>query len=210
MHYNKTNRKKYIGYTFSMLDRWENQGNKYKTCPRFWSSITHYGWDGFEHIILYQTKNKEEAERIEQYYIDLFQTTKEEYGYNLTKGGSGGNTHIAWTDERKRLYSQRCKEELTRRKVDGNWQKNLSKAQKLRWQKVKEGLLSKPSNPRGAQVHNARAVKCLETGKIYPCCADAVENMGYPRSKSSYISRVAKGERKTFQGYHWEFVDDIV
>lgn len=208
MHYNKSNGKKYIGYTFSLLDRWHGNGQKYKTCPRFWSSIVHYGWDNFEHIVICKCKNKADANRMEQYYIELFDTTNPSCGYNMTKGGTGGNTHIGWTEERKQQYSQTCKKELEKRKKDSQYAQNLSKAQKKRWEKIRKGILQYPNHPTGGDVHNAKKVKCVETGKIYDCCADAVEELGYKRSKSSRISRVAQGYRKTFQGYHWEFVNE--
>lgn len=42
-HTNKINNKVYIGKTTDIKNRWRNGGIHYKTCPRFWSAIQHYG-----------------------------------------------------------------------------------------------------------------------------------------------------------------------
>lgn len=207
-HINKINGKCYIGYTNDVFSRWENNGYKYKSCPRFWSAIVHYGWDSFEHIILEDKLSYDKALEKEKYYIKKYNALNFEYGYNLTEGGTGGNTHIGWTEPRKREYSRTCTRELQRRVENGEWSKNLSEAQKERWKKIKQGLLPQPNLPKGKEVHNARAVKNIETNEIFDCCADAVESLGYPRSKSNRISRVANGIRHTFAGYHWEFIDE--
>lgn len=207
-HINKYDNKQYIGYTENLQDRWENNGIKYKTCPRFWSAICHYGWDAFSHIILYKSENREDALAKEKEYINYYNTTDLRYGYNLAEGGTGGNTHLGWSEQRKQQYSETCKKELQRRYALTNWKENLSKAQRKRWEKIKNGEMSSPCHPTGGEVHNAKKVKCIETGKIYACCADAVEELGYDRSKSSRISRVANGLRHTFCGFHWEFIDE--
>lgn len=47
-----------------------------------------------------------------------------------------------------------------------------------------------------------KAVKCLETGVIYPFVRDAEEKTGINRSN---ISRCCSGKRQTAGGYHWEY-----
>ena len=60
MHINKINNKKYIGITCQKAnERWRN-GKGYKT-GRFKKSIDKYGWDNFEHIILFDNLTKDEA-----------------------------------------------------------------------------------------------------------------------------------------------------
>lgn len=53
MHDNKVNHKKYIGITGQdPEERWRH-GTNYRTCVAFNRAIQKYGWDGFDHIILY-------------------------------------------------------------------------------------------------------------------------------------------------------------
>ena len=53
IHRNKINNKLYIGQTCQTPEkRWDN-GRGYKTSERFYNAIQKYGWNNFEHIILY-------------------------------------------------------------------------------------------------------------------------------------------------------------
>lgn len=54
MHENKTNHKKYIGITSKPPEkRWKNGAN-YQNCHAMRRAIEKYGWDGFDHIILFE------------------------------------------------------------------------------------------------------------------------------------------------------------
>ena len=204
IHTNLKNGKVYIGQTNDIERRWNDNGIKYRRSPRFWSAIQHYGWNYFSHEILENNLTKEKANEREQYYIKLYDATNLEKGYNLTSGGTGGNTHQYWSEERKQQYSNNCKKENERRIKETDWKEKLSQAQKQRWKKEKEtGQLR--NIPKGKTHPYSKPVICLETNQYFDSCADAVESLGYPRSKSGYISRVANGQRNTFQGYHWTY-----
>ena len=87
-HKNKINNKIYIGITSRKPeDRWGSNGNNYKTSPYFYAAIQKYGWDNFEHNILYTNLTKEEACLKEQELIKYFNSMNREYGYNQTSGG---------------------------------------------------------------------------------------------------------------------------
>lgn len=55
----------------------------------FYNAIKKYSWDGFEHIIFASNLTQDEAEKMEQTLITLFQTYDNKYGYNIKLGGSG-------------------------------------------------------------------------------------------------------------------------
>lgn len=81
------NGKIYIGITGRKPeDRWQN-GKGYKYNTHFWNAIQKYGWDGFEHVILNNNLTKEEARLKEIEYIKLYNTTNQDKGYNLKRGG---------------------------------------------------------------------------------------------------------------------------
>lgn len=95
MHVNKTNQKKYIGYTSKSLNiRWGKNGNRYykESQTYFFNAIKKYGWDNFEHIILAEVETLNEARALEKQYIKTYHTCiydPECWGYNMTFGGEG-------------------------------------------------------------------------------------------------------------------------
>lgn len=87
IHINKYNNKKYVGITCQQVnERWRN-GNGYKDNNHFFNSIKKYGWDGFDHIILYENLTQKEAFLLEKIYISALNTIA--HGYNHTAGGEG-------------------------------------------------------------------------------------------------------------------------
>lgn len=88
-HQNKINGKKYFGITCKVPKyRWGRDGHEY--APYYFGrAVAKYGWDNFEHIILYSGLNKETAIMFEKYLIAEFNTQNDIFGYNLTSGGDG-------------------------------------------------------------------------------------------------------------------------
>ena len=87
-HINKINNKRYIGITKDKpVDRWGKDGNGYKT-QVFGRAIEKYGWDNFEHKILFENLSKKEAENKEIELIAFYQSNKPDYGYNVSGGGN--------------------------------------------------------------------------------------------------------------------------
>lgn len=90
-HQNKVNGKVYVGQTNrSLMDRFGQDGKKYSNNLEFWSDIKTFGWDNFDHLILLDNLNKEEADYYEDFFIKLFNSTESEFGYNHKGGGSAG------------------------------------------------------------------------------------------------------------------------
>lgn len=87
IHINKTNGKKYIGQTKQSLDQRFRHGKGYKNSPKFYGAIEKYGWDGFEHILLFDKLTLEEANKKEEELIKEYKTTNDLYGYNIAYGG---------------------------------------------------------------------------------------------------------------------------
>lgn len=87
LHRNKCNGKVYIGITSRPPNqRWKN-GYGYCDQSLFWNAIQKYGWDSFEHEILYENLTQTDAERLEQELIDKYQSNNREFGYNMATGG---------------------------------------------------------------------------------------------------------------------------
>ena len=87
-HQNRINGKKYIGITSRKPEnRWGQFGQNYGFY--FGNAIAKYGWDNFEHYVIYSGLTKDEAVMFEQYFIEEFNTKNTLFGYNLTAGGDG-------------------------------------------------------------------------------------------------------------------------
>lgn len=99
-HINKISGKIYIGQTCykNINQRWR-YGEGYKHSPHFYNAIQKYGWDNFEHIILFENIcGYELADVIERELIKKYQSNNPKYGYNISDGGSYGKK---LTDETK-------------------------------------------------------------------------------------------------------------
>lgn len=84
------NGKQYVGITKQdVIKRWAN-GEGYKNCTYFYNAIQKYGWENFQHIILYTGLSREEACEIEKNLIEELDLLNPEKGYNLKTGGRYG------------------------------------------------------------------------------------------------------------------------
>ena len=82
--------KKYVGITGdSPKNRWDS-GHGYRRNPHFWNAIQKYGWNNFEHLILYTDLTKDEAKEYEIKLIKEYNLTNKKYGYNVSEGGDLG------------------------------------------------------------------------------------------------------------------------
>lgn len=105
-HINKINGKRYIGQTrTSVYKRWGKDGHEYtRKSPDspFARAILKYGWDNFEHQILFENLTHDEANQKEIELIAFYQSNNKEYGYNIT---AGGHTNTL-TEEQKKYKSE--------------------------------------------------------------------------------------------------------
>ena len=86
VHINKVNGKRYYGITSQTpKQRWKN-GKGYKN-QHFTNSISKYGWDGFDHIIIARDLTEDEAKWLEVEMIAAHNTNDKRYGYNFRNCG---------------------------------------------------------------------------------------------------------------------------
>ena len=100
MHVNKTNGKLYIGQTKKNINQRWLKGEGYKPCTHFYRAIQKYGWDNFEHIVLFENLEKEIANIVEEELIKKYHTTDKNFGYNLR---SGGENYLHSEESKKRM-----------------------------------------------------------------------------------------------------------
>lgn len=84
LYTNTVNNKVYVGRTMQSLKARANKhGSGYKSCTKFWNAICKYGWDKFRLEILAENISYEESVRLEKYYIQLYKSNQQEFGYNI-------------------------------------------------------------------------------------------------------------------------------
>lgn len=86
--------KVYIGCTINSLELRAGVGGAgYKQCGAFWDAIQKFGWDSIKSEIIEEIDSEELAHQRETYWIEYYQATNPDFGYNrcLTKKGNSSS-----------------------------------------------------------------------------------------------------------------------
>ena len=205
MHVNKLNDKKYIGITCQTPSRrWQN-GYGYKK-QAFYNAIKKYGWDNFDHIILFEKLSEEEACEKEIELISKYKSDNKLYGYNITHGGENGHNDL-WNDKDYRdAQIEERKSRFKDESYKNNWINSLHIAFNQDDYKEKQSKNTKGRWKSGEfdEVH-CKKIICLETGESYKSITDASNITGICRSD---IGKCCLGQMKTANGYHWQYYND--
>ena len=104
MHINKINDKKYIGITCQMpRKRWKN-GYGYDVGCYFRNAIDKYGWNNFEHVVLFKNLSQKQAKEKEIELIKKYNTMNRNLGYNRTEGGDGCQGIIMSNETKQKFF----------------------------------------------------------------------------------------------------------
>lgn len=126
------NKKIYIGITKqSPKNRFQN-GLGYRKSPYFWKAINKYGWEKFEHKILFENLSKKDAEQKEIELIAEYKSNDRQYGYNIANGGNCKETISEETREKIRKSRIGKKATLESRVKMSISQKNISLESRLK------------------------------------------------------------------------------
>lgn len=211
-HTNKINGKVYIGQTKQKPEyRW-NYGYGYKNCPLFYNAIKKYGWDNFQHTILFIGLNKKQANDIEKSLIEAYKANNDDYGYNLAEGGYDTDKSIQIVClETEKVYKNAtiCGEELN---IDKTHIRGCCRGERLTaggyhfdyynlyLEKIEA---DKDYRAKKINVIQGRSIICVETGKIYRNITEARDAIGL--KSSSTMTYALKNKNHTAGGYHWQY-----
>ena len=216
-HKNKINGKVYIGITSQKPEqRWRN-GEGYKSSPYFYSAIQKYGWDNFEHNILFTELTKEEACLKEQELIKQFDSMNREHGYNSTSGGD----IFSMNEETKQKISQAmmgnknglghpCSEEKKKKISEAQKGREFTKEHK---QKLSEAAKNRhvPCSEDKKQIlkekSHKKPVYCEELDKVFESVQECGRQLGI---FATNISKLCNGRGKTLKGYHLRYYNDTI
>ena len=203
-HTNKVNGLVYIGITCQKPKRrWKN-GKGYIENEYFWEDIEKYGWDGFDHEILYSGLSETQAVVLEVSLIAYYDLTNREKGYNKSEGGD-----IVSEESRRKMSETRKgmvrSEEHCR---------NLSKS--LKGHTVSEKTRKKQSEAKkgrtGAKCPNSKTVICLTTGEVFESVKEAKRLTGISQGNISSVCRRERnyaGKLPDGTPLKWKYIKDL-
>lgn len=227
--------KAYIGITGDRPeDRWKKGGGYLKknkngeyTQPAIANAIKKYGWNNFEHIVFMDKLTKQEACRIEETPIALFDTQNVNHGYNIQKGGNSGNVGLKMNEdirnkikklmqgknqgENNPFYGKHHTEEAKKKiseHCNGMKGKKLSEEskEKMRCAALERfnGINGEKERRRLSEAMSDSAKKtaiiCIETNQFFKSISDASKE--YNINKGA-IHQVLDKSNRTAKGYHW-------
>lgn len=177
-HTNKTNGKKYVGITSQKpMDRWNN-GKHYERHKAFYADIVKFGWDNFQHEILFENLTETEAQEKEVELIEAWELLNADKGYNKTRGG-------------KTIHLNDDAIEKLRARFTGD--KNPFFNQK---HTDETKMLMRRNRPK-------KQVICFDTGNVYESTREAERQTG---AYHGDISKCCKGTLNVAGGKRWEYV----
>lgn len=114
---NNINSKKYVGFTKQTV---EERFNGHCKSPYYiGNAIRKHGRENFTIKVLVENITKEEADKLEKYYIrELDTLAKNGKGYNIAEGGQGGNTFVGMSEEQKAAFSKTMSEAAIKREAN--------------------------------------------------------------------------------------------
>lgn len=176
----------YIGVTsLNLRQRFQN-GKGYKNCRLMKKAIEKFGWESIKKEVLYTTNNKEEAYNKEEYFIALFKSSDEKYGYNIEDGGLKNYLK----GEKNSFYGKHHTDE-----------------QKRKWSLARKGKKAWNKGITGNKTKVNKNVLCVETGKIYEGTREIERELNILHSSISRCCS-SKYPNKTAGGYHWKYIKE--
>lgn len=131
-HTNKVNGKRYIGLTCQKPNQRFRNGNGYKDNKHFYAAIQKYGWDNFEHSILFDNLTQTEAQEKEIYLIAKYNPRNPLFGYNITPGGNvcSGSDSPWYGKHHTEATKQKMSEQRTGVHKTEEWKRRISESNK--------------------------------------------------------------------------------
>lgn len=181
--------KVYIGLTGQKPEeRWKN-GKGYHGNPYLLNAIDKYGWENFNHEILYSNLSYEEANALEYKTIKEYKSNQREFGYNIQ---NGGNSTDKLGEEVKNKISDTLKEYFRNHDSPMYGKKHTEES-------IVKNLLPQKTRKEVQQID-------IVTGEViatYPSQSAAARAIGTTHTGISYACR---GKYKQLRGYRWQYV----
>ncbi len=227
---NIANNKVYIGKTSKTLEErkqnhLKNRKYVYKR-SHFYNAIDIYGEEVFLWEVIDSAEDETNLNKKEIFWIDFYKATDRDKGYNMTIGGTSGNTNITKSEEEKQIIysktarkkekhhfygvkrSKECRNKITESLISWHSSHKHPSLGKKRTENQKQkmsvshiGLQTRGNNGK------AKRVICIETGEIFACFKDAAEAI-YGDAKYWYNINYSIGNRKAVKTFSWKEIEE--
>lgn len=200
-----------------------------KDCNRhLYAAVQKYGWDAFRTYVIEQFDTLDEAEiaSAELRYIDAFDTTSRQNGFNLRRDSStkmivhdetlarmsevssgerNGNFGNKWTDEQKGRMSDIAKVRHASGKYGDEWKAKISKASSATWSDADKKNRMAESVSVAKQKFNFE--QYTRTGEFVRAWGSIKEIVSEnPTYKWQNIYSVCNGYKPTYMDHIWKKV----
>ena len=224
-HRNKTNGFEYIGMTGRKIKaRWSGKALSYANCKNFENALKQYGWDGFEHLILFSGLTKDEAAQKETELIreniakcisynvrddndwlgNLRKRQVDVYDLNGTLVDTCESIHEAglkYKTAETHAYYCACGKKKT---VHGKYVFAFRGDDIDISERLKEAAIDRRY---GFPAHNRKKVRMMSLDgseiRVFDSATEASEFIG---SHVSTLVTCCKGKIKSCKGYKWSYV----
>lgn len=193
MHRNKINKKVYIGITKQKCeDRWRHDGLGYQNQIKFFRAILKYGWDNFEHLILFENLSELEASQKERELIILYDSYNN--GYNADLGGSTTNHSPETLEKMRQSMLGKKHSQETKDKISAAKEKDKVSVICLETKKIYKSIADASKD---TGTDKSSIVKCckgimLSAGGLTWRYADPERNAEYKQATETRINKSKK------------------
>jgi len=188
-------RKAYVGMTSQKIkDRW-GRGSSYRNNKDFYADIQRYGWDNFEHEVIADCLNFDEACLLEEETIRRYNSLVP-FGYNKSTGGEIPSKGCKRTAEQKRADSAAVKK---------RWEDEAYRASVIKT--MKDRGIRPPSRLGVPNPHKKEVLQYTTDGQLiksYPSVAFTAKAFGVTIMS---ISNACHGKVKTSCGFVFRFAE---
>ena len=198
---NKINGKRYVGQTIQKLRKRHGQHLSGKQLID--KKLKQYGVENFKLEVLHLA-DIYSIDMLEKHYIICLNTiVKNGEGYNISSGGSNGNSLAGKTNEEIEEFKRKISEAKKGKYIgenSPNYRKKFSEEVKRKMSEAKKGKYMGENNYKsipivGVGIDNMLVYKCIREAK-----KDGFNN--------NAISRCCNGKQLSYKGYKWYHKED--
>lgn len=192
----------YIGITSKKPQkRWEG---RYRNNYHFSNAIQKYGWNNIKHEILYEGLTKEEAESKEIELIAAYDSTNQNKGYNIAKGGHSNSGYRHSDDTKNKIANSLRGQQFTEERKN---KMSVSSIRKWKNKEYREKMIDIHKGLQTGKRHSmSKAVDQYSMDgqfiRSFDSMGDAERFTGIPHQQ---ISDCCRGKQASCHGYVWRF-----